>query len=117
MAHNAASVEDDIVRFAGPRPWHALSARDVVAILGTDPERGLTMVEARHRLAQAGLNQVADTGETPLWRLVLRQFKSLVVLLLLVAAGIAWGLGERAEAIAILAALLLNAAGLPKVSR
>jgi Ca2+-transporting ATPase len=66
--------------------------------------------EARHRLARAGPNRVADTGETPLWRLVLRQFKSLVVLLLLAAAGIAWGLGEHAEAIAILAALLLNAA-------
>ena len=32
------------------------------------------------------------------------------MLLLLAAAGIAWGLGEHAEAIAILAALLLNAA-------
>jgi P-type Ca2+ transporter type 2C len=100
----------DTPPFAGPRPWHALSVSDVVALLGTDPERGLTTAEARHRLARVGPNRVADTGETPLWRLVLRQFKSLVVLLLLAAAGIAWGLGEHAEAIAILAALLLNAA-------
>ena len=46
----------------------------------------------------------------PLWQLALGQFRSLVVLLLLAASGIAWALGERAEAVAILVALVLNAA-------
>ena len=105
---NASTVDDTPP--AGPRPWHALSVRDVMALLQTDPEHGLTTAEARRRIGRVGPNQVADTGETPLWRVVLRQFRSLVVLLLLVAAGLAWGLGERAEAIAILAALVLNAA-------
>jgi Ca2+-transporting ATPase len=72
--------------------------------------RGLTSAEARRRLARIGPNRVADAGDTPLWRVAVRQFRSLVVVLLLVAAGIAWGLGEVAEALAILAALLLNAA-------
>jgi P-type Ca2+ transporter type 2C len=100
----------DTLPFAGPRPWHALDVSEVVTLLRTDPERGLTTAEARHRLARVGPNRITDSGETPLWRLVLRQFKSLVVLLLLAAAGIAWGLEERPEAIAILAALLMNAA-------
>jgi Ca2+-transporting ATPase len=73
-------------------------------------EAGLTMLEARRRLRQIGHNRVADRGEAPLWRLALAQFRSLVVLLLLAAAAIAWALGERAEAGAILAALALNAA-------
>ena len=73
-------------------------------------EAGLTTLEARRRLRRIGPNRVADRGEAPLWRLVLAQFRSLVVLLLLAAAGIAWALGERAEAVAILAALVLNAA-------
>lgn len=73
-------------------------------------EAGLTTLEAQRRLRQIGHNRVADRGEAPLWRLALAQFRSLVVLLLLAAAGIAWALGERAEAVAILAALLLNAA-------
>jgi Ca2+-transporting ATPase len=73
-------------------------------------EAGLTTHEARRRLRRFGPNRVADQGEVPLWRLALAQFRSLVVLLLLAAAGIAWTLGERAEAVAILAALLLNAA-------
>ena len=95
---------------AGPRPWHALRVEDVATSLDTDLERGLTSAEARRRLARIGPNRVAETGETPLWRLGLRQFQSLVVLLLLLAAAIAWSLGEVAEALAILAALLLNAA-------
>jgi Ca2+-transporting ATPase len=96
-------------RVSGPA-WHALEAGEVLARLGADAERGLAPGEARKRLARVGPNRVGDHPETPLWRLALGQFKSLVVLLLLAAAAIAWSLGERAEAVAILAALLLNAA-------
>jgi Ca2+-transporting ATPase len=71
---------------------------------------GLTSREAQRRLREVGPNRVAEQGEIPLWRLALAQFGSLVVLLLLAAASIAWVLGERTEAIAIFAALLLNAA-------
>jgi len=76
----------------------------------TPAEAGLTVLEARRRLRQFGPNRVADQGEVPLWKLALAQFGSLVVWLLLAAAAIAWALAERAEAIAILAALVLNAA-------
>ena len=90
--------------------WHALEIAAVVAHLSTDVEKGLTAHEVDRRLHLVGANRVADQPETPLWRLALEQFRSLVVLLLLAAAGIAWTLGERAEAVAILAALVLNAA-------
>jgi len=71
---------------------------------------GLSTAEAARRLRAHGPNRVADHRETPLWRLAAGQFRSLVVLLLLAAAGIAAALGERAEAAAILAVLVLNAA-------
>jgi Ca2+-transporting ATPase len=83
---------------------------DVARSLDSDPERGLTPDEARRRLARIGPNRVAEGGDTPVWRLVLRQFRSLVVLLLFLAAAIAWSLGEGVEALAIFAALFLNAA-------
>ena len=86
--------------------WHALEVAAVVAHLSTDVEQGLTAHEVQRRLRLVGANRVADQPETPLWRLALEQFRSLVVLLLLAAAGIAWTLGERAEAVAILAALV-----------
>src|SRR5262245_62130921 len=90
--------------------WHAERVADVLHHLDADGERGLTTDEARRRLARLGPNRIADQPDTPLWRLALDQFKSLVVILLLAAAGIAFVLGERVEAVAILVALLLNAA-------
>jgi Ca2+-transporting ATPase len=77
---------------------------------GTDAEVGLSTPEAQRRLHAVGPNRIADHRETPLWWLALAQFRSLVVLLLLAGAGIAAALGEGVEAVAILAALLLNAA-------
>jgi Ca2+-transporting ATPase len=92
------------------RPWHALSADAVLATLGTEPERGLDDAEAERRLVRGGRNIAVSTREIPLWRLALRQFRSLVVLLLLTAAALAFVLGEGVEALAIGAALVLNAA-------
>jgi Ca2+-transporting ATPase len=95
---------------AAARAWHALPPGDVLALLGVGSGEGLDPDEAQRRLARVGPNRIAARPDTPLWRLALRQFRSLVVLLLLAAAAVAWVLGERVEALAILAALLVNAA-------
>jgi Ca2+-transporting ATPase len=89
--------------------WHALPAAEVADLLRSRPEIGLTPAEAARRRELVGPNRVIEARETPAWRLALDQFRSFVVLLLLAASGIAVLLGERAEAAAILAALLLNA--------
>jgi Ca2+-transporting ATPase len=91
------------------REWHALSPADVLKLLTVDPDAGLSADEARRRLTRTGPNAVGEHPDTPLWRLVLAQFRSLVVLLLLAASVIAASLGQHVEALAILAALLLNA--------
>jgi P-type Ca2+ transporter type 2C len=95
---------------AGGHPWHALGVPEVLVQLGADAASGLAPDEARRRLSRVGPNRVADHPETPLWRLLLDQFRSVVVLVLLLAAAIAWALGERAESLAIMAALGLNVA-------
>jgi P-type Ca2+ transporter type 2C len=91
-------------------PWHALDIASVAATLQADPEQGLSPEEARGRLAAAGPNRIAEAQDVTLWQLALRQFRSLVVLLLLAATGIAVVLSEYLEAAAILVALLVNAA-------
>jgi len=90
--------------------FHALEIGEVARTLATDASTGLSPDEARARLERVGPNRVGDHRGRPLWRLVLDQFRSLVVLLLLAAAAVASGLSERADAVAILAALVLNAA-------
>ena len=91
------------------REWDILSPTEALRLLAVDGEAGLSAEEARRRLERIGPNRVGEHPQTPLWRLLIGQFRSLVVLLLLAAAIIAGWLGERVEALVILAALLLNA--------
>ena len=71
---------------------------------------GLSAAEAQRRLAEVGPNALPqEEGPSPLW-ILLAQFKSPPVLLLLVACGISVALREAADAIAIAAIVVLNAA-------
>jgi len=89
---------------------------EVLAALGTDPQRGLSESEARARLERYGPNELRAEKPVPAWRKFLAQFADVLVILLLVAAAIsaALWLYEREsalpyEAIAIFAIVLLNA--------
>ena len=70
---------------------------------------GLTSAEAATRLAAQGPNALAREAATHPALLFLGQLKSPMILLLAVAALISGALGELAEAIAIIAIVLLNA--------
>ena len=92
-----------------PIAWHALSVADIASRLATDPGRGLAAAEADRRLATHGPNALREARSEPWWRRFLRQFRELVIGLLLVAAGIAAAMGDLADAAAILAIVLVNA--------
>ncbi|KFF59804.1 haloacid dehalogenase [Cryobacterium sp. MLB-32] len=66
-------------------PWHALSTEAVFRELASSPN-GLDVAEAAERLRTAGLNELAVAGRTPWWRVLLRQFVSPLIGILLVAA-------------------------------
>jgi Ca2+-transporting ATPase len=89
---------------------------DVVAVLGTNLQRGLTEREAQSRLERHGRNELTGEKPVPAWRRFLAQFQDVLVILLLVATAISaalWGYERDAplpyEAIAIFAVVLLNA--------
>jgi Ca2+-transporting ATPase len=95
---------------------HRLQVEEVVALLGTDIERGLSEGEARTRLERHGFNQLEARKPVPAWRRFLAQFEDVLVILLLFATAISAGLWvvERDaalpyEALAILAVVVLNA--------
>ena len=92
---------------AQPPPWHALPAAHVLARLETTPD-GLSEAEARRRLARFGPNELRATPPTPAWRTLAAQLRSVVVLLLVAAAALALATGERLDAAAIAAVLVLN---------
>jgi Ca2+-transporting ATPase len=73
------------------------------------PQSGLSDEEASRRLRQFGLNEIQREKARPVWRLLLEQFKSPLVIILIFACGLSAALGENIEAAAIGAILLLNA--------
>jgi Ca2+-transporting ATPase len=89
--------------------WHSLAAADVAARLGTDSVRGLSAGEAARRLAAHGPNLLAEAPVPPRWHAFVRQFRELVIGILIVAAALAAALGDWADATVIAAIVLVNA--------
>ncbi|NPA31806.1 MAG: cation-translocating P-type ATPase [Chloroflexi bacterium] len=89
--------------------WHRLTVEEVLRLLDVDPQRGLSEEEARRRLAQYGPNVLEERAVASPWQIFLEQFKDAMVILLLVAAGISFLIGDHKEAIAILIIVVLNA--------
>ena len=90
-------------------PWHSAHVDVLEQKLQTRLQQGLTPEEAAQRLAQMGPNELREAPRPPFWRLVLAQFTSFMVMILIVASVISALLGEPVEAIAIMAIVLLNA--------
>lgn len=90
------------------RGWHARATADVMAALRTS-EDGLADSDSARRLRESGPNALPETPPESYAAIFLRQFKSPLIYLLIVAAICVWWMGETADAIVILAVLLFNA--------
>jgi len=87
---------------------HATPHGTVLAALQSDGARGLDAAQAVERFNQHGPNELAEAPPEPAWRRFLRQFKDLVVWILIVAAVISGWHQDWADALAIMAIVLLN---------
>lgn len=95
---------------AGSEPaWHALTVTDVEEKVAGNPN-GLSAHEADERLARWGLNRLPEEPPTGVLELILRQFKSPLIYILLLAALITAAIGDFTDSAVIAAVLLLNAA-------
>ena len=102
---------DDLVNIAGEpaRPWHTLSAEAVARAFESDPIRGLTDAKIARRREQFGPNVLAQAKGRSALAILVGQFKSLIVALLLVVTVVAFVLGENIEGAAVLIVIGLNA--------
>lgn len=90
-------------------PWHSLPAAAALEHFGST-EAGLSAAAAAERLLRDGPNQLREDARISPVRLLMEQFKS-VIIWILIAAGVISGLiGELVDALAILAIVALNAA-------
>jgi Ca2+-transporting ATPase len=88
---------------------HALPVEQVARALASDLKRGLREDDAETRLARFGPNQLARARRPAYGAIALRQFADPLVALLIGAAVVSALIGERVEAAAIAAIVLLNA--------
>lgn len=89
-------------------PW-ASAADEIGSRLGTDPRAGLTADEAGERLQRVGPNEIAHDAGRSWWDLVVHQFVSPIVGVLVLAGVVALATGRIVEAVAVLVAVLVNA--------
>lgn len=89
-------------------PW-AVAADEVARALGVSPESGLSESAARLRLERGGPNELVRRVQRSAFAIFLEQFQSVIMLLLVAAAGVSFAFGEGVEGIAILVVLALNA--------
>ena len=88
---------------------HTLSIDSVVGQLETHLHAGLSSQEAKARLEKFGFNELVERPRPGLFKLLLDQFDSFLVIILIVAAVVSLLLGEVVDASAIMAIVMLNA--------
>ena len=89
--------------------WHAQTAEAVLAHWGCDLAQGLTAAAVDERTAAHGPNALPEPPKPAPWRLWLRQFKSPLIYILLVAAVLALALGHHTDALVIVAVVIVSA--------
>ena len=97
------------VQVPSGRQWHALPAHEVLAALGTDHLLGLTADDARHRLEQTGPNELGKDEPRGEVEILLHQFTSPLIYILLVAFVVTMLIDEYTDAAVIAAVLVINA--------
>jgi P-type Ca2+ transporter type 2C len=98
----------DSARWEITRPW-ALPVDEVCKKLEVNPEQGLSKAEVQKRLKECGPNRLRQAQTRSALSILAAQFKSLITLLLVAAAALAFTFGNLVEGLAIAAALLINA--------
>ncbi|HWR44866.1 cation-translocating P-type ATPase [Sporomusa sp.] len=92
------------------KSWYQMSGEETVFEFKSESSIGLSSAEASRRLSQYGYNELQEKEPEGLWQKFLNQFKNFLVLILLAASVISILVGESADALVIIAIVILNAA-------
>ncbi|MEM2226905.1 MAG: cation-translocating P-type ATPase [Candidatus Bathyarchaeia archaeon] len=91
-----------------PKAWHSMGIEEVLSALGTD-RNGLTEEEAKRRLEKFGPNElISEERESPL-KILIDQFKNILIIILILATILSAALGEVLDAAIILAIVVVCA--------
>lgn len=88
--------------------WHTLTIPEVLHLLGSG-RKGLSSAAAREGLEQWGPNELQEGKKKSRLRMLIGQFKDIMILILLAAAVISGIIGDLTDTIVILVIVILNA--------
>ncbi|WP_372635147.1 cation-translocating P-type ATPase [Fodinibius sp.] len=91
-----------------PEKTWAVGTEDILKALKSEQESGLTSAEVQKRLEQYGQNQLREHQTKSLWQILVEQVKSLIILLLAVAALVSFLYNEILEGWAIAIVIVIN---------
>lgn len=89
------------------KPAYTFTEKEIVNILETDAEDGLTSSEATRRMNDFGPNTLTKGKAISPWTILLHNLNNIIVYLLVVAAAVAFFMGDTVEGIAIIVAILI----------
>ncbi|MBN1155637.1 calcium-transporting P-type ATPase, PMR1-type [candidate division KSB1 bacterium] len=90
------------------RLWHAVKIDKVITELNTNAKHGLDETEVSNRLTKYGINSLKTVGQTPWYKVLIRQFFDILILILIIAAVISVLTKEIVDAITIMVIVVLN---------
>ncbi|MBR9706584.1 cation-translocating P-type ATPase [Candidatus Pacearchaeota archaeon] len=88
--------------------WHALSSKEVVERLDTST-KGLEKEKAGEKLNEYGLNRIKKTRKFSALKVLFDQFKSFLIIILILAAIVLFFIDSQIDAIVIMGIVILNA--------
>lgn len=91
------------------KPWHMQTVQDVIEYVSIDPAKGLSEIEVKTRRETHGFNQLIERGLKSPWAILWEQLSAVMVVVLIIAALISALLGDWADAVVILAIVIINA--------
>ena len=91
------------------RAW-SRNAEDILGSLEVSREKGLDEEQVGRHRKQYGPNRLRAARKESGWKILLAQFRSIIVLLLAGAAGVSFAFGDLLEGAAIVAVIFINAA-------
>ncbi len=89
--------------------YYTKTADDVLLELKTSATTGLSLNDASQKLITNGFNELPEPKKEPLILKFLSEFTDPLIILLIIASGISYFLGEGIDALAIIAIVIINA--------
>ncbi|HPC37391.1 MAG TPA: HAD-IC family P-type ATPase [Candidatus Paceibacterota bacterium] len=98
----------EVDKIDNEKKWHSLKVEEVVRIFDTDTNKGLSEKEAKERLKKFGTNRLPEEKSFSHLKILLDQFTSPLIFILVIAGIICLVINETTDAIVIFSAVILN---------